>query len=97
MVSLRRSTSAFSVHHTSCSILGPDFGRYGSPSLLLRMLASSGGKAMQFTVVYNGKRRYAVVRSVRYHSIPHGILAFHTQYRLNTVRDCRGNSKLAVK
>ena len=30
---------AFSVHHTSFSILRPIFGRYRSPSLLLRMLA----------------------------------------------------------
>ena len=32
---------AFLVHHTSRSILRPVFGRYQSPSLLLRMLASS--------------------------------------------------------
>ena len=56
-----------------------------------------GGKAKRFTVVYNGKRRYAAVKRAGYHSIPRGILPFHTQYRLNNARDCRGNSKLAVK
>ena len=56
-----------------------------------------GGKAKRFTAVYNDKRRYAAVKRARYHSIPCGILPFHTQYRLNTVRDCRGISKLAVK
>ena len=56
----------------------------------------SGGKAMQFTVVYSGKRRYAAVERAWYHAIiPCGILPFHTQYHLNTVRDCCGNSKLA--
>ena len=55
-----------------------------------------GGKAKRFTVVYNDKRRYATVKRARYHSIPRGILPFHTQYRLNSARDCRSNSKLAV-
>ena len=34
------SATVFSVHHTSRSILGPVFGRYRSPSLLLRTLLS---------------------------------------------------------
>ena len=60
-------------------------------------LHNPGGNAKRLTAVYNGKRWHAAVKMARYHSIPHGILPFHTQYRLNTACDYRGNSKLAVQ